>query len=410
MSIKIRLSILNFLEFFVWGAWLLSAGVYMSTELQFTGIQIGAVYATMGITSLFMPAIMGVVADRWIAVERVFGFSHWIVAALLLALTQVTDFTWFYCIMFVMNAFYMPTVALNYSLSYSLLAKYELDIVKTFPSIRVWGTIGFILAAWTIDAMQWSMGKEQFLLSAGASLCLGCFAFVLPKTIKENVAKNAFWRMLRFDALEILKNRRLLVFFLFSILLGSILQITNIWGVPFLNDFAIDYPDAFAVKHSVFLLSLSQISETVFILTIPFFYKKYGIKKVIMISMIAWVLRFGFFAVGGPEGIGLSFLIASMIIYGMAFDFFNISGSLFVDQETPKEMRSSAQGLFAVMTGGVGPILGAYCSGYIVDYFTTNSLKEWPVIWFVFAGYALVIAIAFAILFKYKHPKKNREN
>lgn len=410
MGIKLRLSILNFFEFFVWGSWLLSAGVYMSTTLGFTGVQVGAVYATMGITSLFMPTLMGVIADRWVRVEKLFGYSHWVIVGLMLLLTQAQDFKMFYVVMFLVNAFFMPTIALNYSVSYAVLSKLKLDIIKTFPPIRVWGTIGFIVAAWVIDLMHWSNSKNQFFLSIGASVFLGVYAFSLPKTsIPESGTKQeskSFWKMFGGEAITIFKNTRLLIFFIFSIFMGSLLQITNIWGVPFLNDFAANYPDAFAVRHSVFLLSLSQISETVFILAIPFFYKKFGIKMVVIISMMAWVFRFGFFGIGSPEGIGLGFLIASMIIYGMAFDFFNISGSLYVEEETPEIVRSSAQGLFALTTGGLGPIIGAYSSGYIVDFFTGNNIKDWPTIWYVFAGYALVITSAFIVFFKYRHTPK----
>lgn len=407
MNIKLRLSILNFLEFFIWGSWLLSMGVYMSTNLNFSGVQVGSIYATMGITSLFMPAIMGVIADRWLQVEKLFGFSHLMVACLMLAITQVKDFNTFYMLIFLMNSFYMPTIALNYSMSYSSLSNFNLDIIKTFPSIRIWGTIGFIIAAWVIDVMNWSVGKQQFLLSAGASFLLGFFALTFPKTSVSNTSDKSISQTFISDSLKIFRNRRLLIFFVFSILLGSILQITNIWGVPFLNDFVKEYPNAFAVRHSVFLLSLSQISETVFILAIPFFYKKYGIKTVILLSMVAWVFRFSFFAIGSPEGVGLAYLIASMIIYGMAFDFFNISGSLYIEQETPDKIRSSAQGLFAVTTGGFGPILGAYCSGYIVDFFTINGTRDWFSIWMIFSIYALVIAVLFSFLFKHKHVLNN---
>jgi NHS family xanthosine MFS transporter len=410
MNIKVRLSILNFFEFFVWGSWLISAGVYMSSKLLFTGVQIGAVYATMGITSLFMPTIIGVIADRWIPAEKLFGYCHWLIVGLLLLLTQVESFSYFYTIMFLVNCFYMPSISLNYSVSYSVLSKLNLDIIKNFPSIRVWGTIGFIVAAWSIDLMDWSTSEYQFFLSAGASAFLGIYAFTFPKSSvskpENKIESKSFLQRFGNEALMIFKNKRLLIFFIFSIFMGSVLQITNIWGVPFLNDFALNYPESFAVRHSVFLLSLSQISETIFILAIPFFYKKFGIKIVILISMIAWVFRFGFFGIGNPEGMGLGFLIASMIIYGMAFDFFNISGSLYVEEETPENMRSSAQGLFAMTTGGLGPILGAYGSGYIVDFFTNNSLKDWPTIWFVFTGYALVIALCFAMFFKYIHKRK----
>ncbi len=403
MNIKFRLTVLNFLEFFAWGAWLLSAGAYMYATLHFTGLQIGAVYGTLGIASLFMPAIMGIIADKWMNAERLFGLSHIILAVLLFWLSGVKDFNTFYMIVFLISMFYMPTIALNNSVSYAILEREGFDIVKVFPPIRVWGTIGFILAAWTVDLLGWKLGMEQFLVSAVASLVLGIYAFTLPGVPPSGASeKKSLAQKLGLDAFSLFKDRKLAIFFVFSMLLGAALQITNIWGVPFLEDFSEAYKGYFAVEHSVIILTLSQISETVFILTIPFFLKKFGIKNVMLMSMFAWVLRFAFFGIGNPAG-GLVFLILSMIIYGMAFDFFNISGSLFVEKETKPAMRSSAQGLFMLMTNGLGAIMGAYASGYIVDKYTVDNVKDWPTIWFIFAAYALIIAIAFALLFKYKH-------
>ncbi len=403
MSIKLRLTILNFLEFFAWGAWLLSAGAYMDVTLKFTGIQIGAVYGTLGFASLFMPAIMGIIADKYLNAERVFGLSHIILAFLLYSLTTVSDFSSFYMIVFLISMFYMPTIALDNSISYAILERNKYDIIKVFPPIRVWGTIGFILAAWTTDLLGWKVGKEQFLVSAVASFILGIYSFTLPAIQpSKSTEKKTLAERFGLDAFSLFKNNKMAVFFIFSILLGAALQITNIWGVPFLDSFKTDYKGYFAVEHPVVLMTLSQISETIFILTIPFFLKKFGIKKVMIFSMVAWVFRFALFGIGNPaEGFG--FLILSMIVYGMAFDFFNISGSMFVEKETKKSMRSSAQGLFMMMTNGFGAILGAYASGYIVDLYSKEGVKDWQTIWFIFAAYALVITIAFALIFKYKH-------
>lgn len=410
MSIKLKLIVLNFLEFFAWGAWLLSAGAYMYNTLHFSGIQIGAVYGTLGISSLFMPAIMGIVADRWLNAERVFGISHLILGGLLIWISGVTDFNTFYLVIFLISMFYMPTIALNNSISYAILEKNNFDIVKVFPPIRVWGTVGFILAAWMVDILGWKVSKGQFFVSAVASILLGIYSFTLPGVPPEKSESKTMMQRLGLDAFVLFKDKKMAVFFIFSLLLGAALQITNIWGVPFLEDFAVDYKGYFAVEHSLFLMTLSQISETLFILTIPFFLKKFGIKRVMLMSMGAWVLRFAFFGIGNPGG-GFVFLILSMIIYGMAFDFFNISGSLFVEKESKPSMRSSAQGLFMLMTNGIGAILGSYASGFIVDRFTNSEgVKDWQTIWFIFAGYALIIATSFALLFKYKHnPEEETE-
>jgi NHS family xanthosine MFS transporter len=198
----------------------------------------------------------------------------------------------------------------------------------------------------------------------------------------------------------------MIVFFIFAMLLGAALQITNTFGVPFLNDFTKVFPDSFAVKHPNILMSVSQISETLFILTIPFFLYRFGIKKVMLLSIFAWVFRFGLFAVGNPDT-GFFLLVLSMIIYGMAFDFFNISGSLFVEKEAEINIRASAQGLFMLMTNGFGAFLGGTASGWVVDYFTTDGIKNWHNIWFTFAAYTLLLGIIFPFVFKYKHdPEK----
>jgi len=408
MPIRFRLIVMNFLEFFVWGSWLISLGGYMIVQLQFTGGQVGAVYATMGIASLFMPALMGIVADRWLNAERVFGTLHIIGALLLLwasTITSVNQYPLFYLIMLFNSMAFMPTIALNNTVSYIVLEKNKYDIVKDFPPIRVWGTIGFIAAMWLVDFLGFTKSPMQLYVSAGSGLLLGIYAFTMPacKPVPNTEKKN--WvQALGLDAFVLFKQQKMLVFFIFALLLGAALQITNAFGGAFLDDFKTSYPNSFGVQHPNLLLSISQISETLFILTIPFFLQKFGIKKVMLMSILAWVLRFALFGIGNP-GEGLHWLVLSMIIYGMAFDFFNISGSLFVEKEADVTIRASAQGLFMLMTNGIGAYLGGTLSGMVVDYFTQNGIKNWPAIWFSFAGYALVLAILFPIVFKYNHTE-----
>ncbi len=410
MGIKFRITVMNFLQFFAWGAWLISLGGYMIVKLGFTGVQVGSVYATMGIASLFMPALMGIVADRWINAERLLGISHIFVAGLLFWASFVTDYNTLYWIMLFVSMFYMPTIALNNTVSYSILEQNSFDIVKDFPPIRVWGTVGFIAAMWIIDLFGWTVSPIQLYLSSAASVVLGIYAFTVPACPPENKSKgDSIVSALGLDAFVLFKQRKMSVFFIFSMMLGAALQITNTFGEPFLHDFAGLYPDSFAVQHPSVLMSVSQMSETLFILTIPFFLYKFGIKKVMLMSMFAWVLRFALFGIGNPGG-GFTFLILSMIIYGMAFDFFNISGSLFVELEAEPRIRASAQGLFMIMTNGFGAFIGGVSSGWIVDYFTVNGVKNWPNIWFTFAAYALVIAVAFMFLFKYKHKPEAVKN
>lgn len=409
MNIKGRLIVMNFLEFFVWGAWLISMGGYMIVTLKFTGGQVGSIYATMGLASLFMPTIIGIVADRWINAERLLGICHIIGAIALFNAAQVTDYDTMYYIMLINSMFYMPTIALNNSVSYAALQKEGIDVVKFFPPIRVWGTVGFVVAMWVIDLGYWSLSPLQLYVSAASGLLLGLYAFTLPACPPARVKRgNSFFSYIGLDAFVLFKKPRTAVFFIFAMFLGAALQITNTFGEAFIHSFTAGYPNSFAVKHPSILMSISQISETLFILTIPFFLQRFGIKKVMLMSIFAWVLRFGLFGFGNP-GDGFILLVLSMIIYGMAFDFFNISGSLFVKNEADDSILSSAQGLFMLMTNGVGAFLGGILSGWLVDYFTVGEERDWQSIWLAFAGYTLVLGIVFPFVFKYKHSSAGAE-
>ncbi len=382
----------------------------MIVKLHFTGGQVGGIYATMGLASLFMPALLGIVADRWINAERLLGICHIIGGLLLFWASTVTDPNLMYWIMLLNSMVFMPTIALNNTVSYTVLKQKGLDVVKDFPPIRVWGTVGFIIAMWVVDLCGWSLSPLQLYIGSLTAFFLGIYALTLPKCppTKTN-KKRTLFSALGLDALVLFKQRKMAIFFIFAALLGAALQITNTFGEPFLHDFAKNpvYASLFAVTHPGILMSVSQMSETLFILAIPFFLRRFGIKNVMLMSMFAWVLRFGLFGVGNP-GDGLILLILSMIIYGVAFDFFNISGSLFVETEAKPEIRASAQGLFMVMTNGIGAFIGGRASGWVVDHFTAaDGMKDWQNIWFVFAGYALVIGILFAIFFKYKHVPKS---
>lgn len=410
MGIKFRLTVMNFLQFFVWGAWLLSFGKYLGATLHFSGEQIGAVFMTLGIASIFMPGLMGIIADRWVSANKLFAILHIVGAFLLFLAARETDFDSLYLVMLLYLMLYMPTIALDNTVSYAILEKNGYDIVKVFPPIRVWGTIGFIVAVWIVDIFGWGLTNYQLYFSAIFSMVLGLYSLTLPNVgIAKSDKKKTLAQAMGLDALVLFKSKKMAIFLIFAMLLGAALQITNMWGEAFLHDFSkiAAYKDVFAVKNNGILMSISQISETLFILTIPFFLKRFGIKKVMLMSMFAWVFRFGLFGIGYPTGFGLALLILSMIIYGMAFDFFNISGSLFVEMEVKSDIRASAQGLFMIMTNGLGAMAGAYGSGVIVQLFTHNGIRAWPDIWYIFAGYALIIGIFFIFLFKYKHnPEK----
>lgn len=419
MSVKLRLIIMNFLQYFIWGSWLISLGAYTSNILGFDGVQVGSFFATMGFASLFMPGLMGVVADKWIPAEKLLGICHLLGAAFLVAASFQVDYAPLYTLMFLSVAFYMPTISLSNTVAYNALEKAGKDIVKDFPPIRVWGTIGFICAMWTVDLTGFKSSEMQLILAASAAVILGIYSFSLP-TCQTNPhsGSGSLIDSLGLRAFTLFKSKQMAIFFIFSMLLGAALQITNGFGDTFLRSFAVDpeFANSFGVKHSVILLSVSQMSETLFILAIPFVLRRFGIKRVMLISMFAWVLRFGLFGMGDPGG-GLWMLILSMIVYGMAFDFFNISGSLFVEQSTDSSIRASAQGLFMIMTNGIGAVLGSYGAGWVVEHYTELKAFEgfadkvrvghWDTVWFIFAAYALVVAIVFALVFKYKHdPEK----
>lgn len=406
-SLKYRLIIMNFLQFFIWGSWLISLGGYLGTVLHFEGGQIGAIFATMGIASLIMPGLTGIIADKWINAERLYGICHLLGAVFLIYASTATTFEQMHWAMLLNLLVYMPTLSLTNTICYNALEKANMDVIKDFPPIRVWGTIGFICAMWVVDLTGFKHSSMQFYVAASAAIALGIYAFTLPKCPPAKTENKTLLSSFGLDALVLFKNRRIATFLLFSMLLGAALQITNTYGDLFLSSFKDipEYANSFGVKHSVILLSISQISETLFILAIPFILRSFGIKTVMLMSMAAWVLRFALFGLGNP-GDGLTLLILSMIVYGMAFDFFNISGSLFMEKESDHSIRASAQGLFFMMTNGLGAIIGGYASGAVVDHFSVYGssgqllARDWPAIWYAFAAYAFVIGILFFFAFK----------
>ncbi len=403
---------MNFFQFFVWGAWLITIANFWFGTKQWDGTQFGLVFGTMGIASLFMPTLTGIIADRWINAEKLYGVLHILYALVLFYLPQVETPTYFIYVMLLAMCFYMPTIALSNSISYTALKNSkDADVVKDFPPIRVWGTIGFIAAMWLTNLSGNKATAYQFYIAGIAAILLGFYSFTLPKCKPQHVKgeKASFIESLGLEAFKLFGTYKMALFFIFSMFLGGALQLTNAYGDVYLSEFANvpEYADSFVVKYSTIIMSISQISETLFILAIPFFLKRFGIKQVMLISMLAWVLRFGLFAYGNPTD-GLWMIVMSCVVYGMAFDFFNISGSLFVETNTDSKIRSSAQGLFMMMTNGFGAIIGSYTSGWAIDkFFTHNKVRDWHTIWLSFAAYALVIAIAFAIMFKHKHNPKD---
>ncbi|MDD4198716.1 MAG: nucleoside permease [Paludibacter sp.] len=409
MGLKLRLTIMSFFQYMIWGAWLITIGVFWFENRKWSGAEFGAIFSTIGIASVFMPALFGIIADKWMNAEKMYGILHILSGIAIFSLTRVNDPVSFFWVMLIAMVFYMPTIALSNSVAYNALKSNGYDVVKVFPSIRVWGTIGFIAAMWITNLSGNKATEVQFYLSAAFSMMLGIYSFSLPACpppLKEKKEINLA-DSLGLKAFKLFANYKMAVFFIFSMFLGAALQLTNMYGDVFLDDFKNipQYADSFVVRYSTIIMSISQISETLFIFAIPFFLKKFGIKNVMLMSMAAWVLRFALFGFGNPDN-RLWMLILSMVVYGMAFDFFNISGSLFIETSTDTSIRSSAQGLFMMMTNGFGAMVGSFASGIIIDkYFMVDGLKNWQGIWFTFAAYAAVIAILFAILFKHKHEK-----
>ena len=410
---------MNFLQFGVWGAYLTSMGSYLAAS----GLAsyIGMFYAMQGVVSLFMPAIVGIIADRWVPAQRLLGACHLLAATFMgsagyYALQMGEEGTvWTLFALYTLSvAFYMPTIALSNSVAYSILESRGEDTVAAFPPIRVWGTVGFIFSMLACDFLGYQHSALQFIQSAVLGAILGLYCFSLPECpTAESHGRRGLAEALGVKAFALFKQRRMALFFIFSMLLGVSLQITNGFANPFISAFKDipEYASTFGANHAKALISLSQISETLCILLIPFFLKRFGIKYVMLIAMLAWVLRFALFGLGNPGG-GVWMFILSMIVYGIAFDFFNISGSLYVNEQTDDSIRSSAQGLFMIMTNGVGATIGTLMAQAVVNRFVytqTDGLQQiagWQTSWLIFAAYSLVVAIMFALLFKNRYAQK----
>ena len=425
-ALQFRLIVMNFLEFAVWGSDLICMGRYLAEHGM--GTHIGIFYSIQGIVSIFMPALMGIVADRWIPAQKCLSLCHLLAGLFMgaagiygLSAGAAVEFGPLFALYALSVAFYMPTIALTNSVAFNALVKAGMDTVKDFPPIRVFGTVGFIVMEWTIDLLGFQSTAHQFVVSGGLSLLLAAYSLSLPNCdINKTEGKVDLVEALGLKAFALFKQKKMALFFIFCMFLGVSLQITNGFATPFLGSFAAapEFVDSFAVKHSTMLVSISQICEAVCILLIPFFLKRFGIKNVMLLAMFAWVLRFALFGAGNPAMPGVLLFVLSCIVYGFAFDFFNISGALYVDQETDPSMRSSAQGLFMVMTNGVGATVGTLAAQAVVNknVYALGEAAEfaqvwdgWKMSWYSFAAYALVVAIAFWIFFPKTPVNKNLE-
>lgn len=411
LALKARLSVLGFLEFAVWGAYLTSLGAYLARIGL--GENIAWFYAVQGVVSLFMPALIGIVADRWIQAQKTLSLCHLIAGAFMLGAglyalsVPAPDVTILFSLYTVSVAFFMPTIGLSNSVAYSALDRAGLDTVKHFPPVRVFGTVGFICAMLFVNFTGFQNTAAQLVTSGVLSFCLALYSLTMPKCpVSKGGTKKSLYDALGLKAFALFKDRHMAIFFIFSMLLGVSLQITNGFANPFIQSFGSvsEFSDAWGVHNANALISISQMSEALCILLIPFFLRRYGIKTVMLMAMFAWVFRFGFFGLGNP-GSGVWLFVLSMIIYGVAFDFFNVSGSLYVDKKTTVDIRSSAQGLFMIMTNGIGATIGTLCAQAVINHYVYSQpegmvqIHGWSTSWLIFAGYALVVGVLFLLLF-----------
>ena len=433
---KFRLSLMNFMEFAVWGAYLTCMGNYLG--IAGLGDKISWFYAIQGIVSIFMPTLMGIIADKYIQPQRVLGLCHLVAGGFMLGCwwlgyqagfgQELEDKSLFIALYTLSVAFFMPTIALTNTTAFTILKNNGLDTVKDFPPIRVLGTVGFIVTMWFVNCAVWEDGAfsltladnahkfqytyMQFFVSGLLSMVLFLYCFTLPQCkLEKKEQEVSLAETLGLNAFKLFKTQKMALFFIFSALLGMCLQVTNGYAGPFITSFKGSADAAvatsFAANNATLLTSISQISEALCILMIPFFLKRYGIKVVMLMSMFAWVFRFGFFGIGNPAMPGVIMFILSCIVYGVAFDFFNVSGGIFVDQECEPSIKASAQGLFMMMTNGVGATVGTLAAGEIVNHYCSwegGFLQgDWTTCWFIFSAFALAVGVSFALVF---HPDK----
>ncbi|MBR5087766.1 MAG: MFS transporter [Muribaculaceae bacterium] len=430
MNLKVRLIVMNFLEFAVWGAYLTCMGNYLGKAGM--GGEIAWFYAIQGIVSIFMPTLMGIIADKFIQPQKMLGICHLLAGVGMIALFSMgasaaePNKAMFITLYTLSVAFYMPTLALSNTAAFTIMKDNGMDTVKDFPPIRVFGTIGFIATMWFVNCATLDNGSffftlaenankfqythYQFLVSGILSIVLFAYCFTLPQCKLVKKESQSLAETMGLSAFKLFKSKKMAMFFIFSMLLGMSLQVTNGYATPFLTHFKgmTEYANTFAANNATMLVSLSQISEALCILLIPFFLKRYGIKVVMLIAMFAWVFRFGFFGLGNPAMPGVILFVLSCIVYGVAFDFFNVSGAMFVDNECDPNVKASAQGLFMLMTNGLGATIGTLAAGEVINKFCSWNesgflVGDWQTPWFIFAGFALAVAVAFWILFKYKH-------
>ena len=390
---RFQLSIMMFLQFFIWGAWYVTMGTYLDKVLHATGMQVGAAYSAMAIATIFSPIFVGMIADRFFSAQKLLGVLHIVGAALLYYITRIDNPSFFYWIVLLYSLMYAPTLALANSVAFRQMN----DPAKEFPSVRFLGTIGWIAVGWMIDKvfkLQTAQLAQTFIIAAVASGILGFLSFTLPDTPpKAKGTKTTMAKVLGADALVLFKDRSFTVFLIASILICIPLS--------FYYSFTNLYLTEAGMKNVTSSMTLGQFSEALFILLIPFFFRRLGVKWMIAIGMIAWAVRFLFFSYGDAAA-NLWMLFAGIILHGVCFDFFFVTGQIYTDSKADIKIQSSAQGLITMATYGVGMWIGTLLSGYVKDYYTVDKIVTWKSVWLVPAGIAVAVLLFFLILFNEK--------
>ncbi len=392
-SIRVQLSIMMFLQFFVWGCWYATVGNYLSQNLGFNGAVIGGIFSTISIAAIISPLFVGIIADRFFEAQSVLAVSHIIGAGILYYLSSVSNPDTFYWVLLIYSIFYMPTLALTNAVSFYQMSSPE----KEFPGIRVLGTIGWIIAGLIISFAKLEASSTQFIVAAAASLITGLYCFTLPNTPSESKGQPInVGKLLGLDALKLMKNRNFAVLVISSFLVSIPLNFYFAFANNFLNEAGMEFAAA--------KMTLGQASEIIFMLLMPFFFSRLGVKKMILVGILAWILRYVLFAYGDNQTMVWMFY-SGILLHGICYDFFFVTGQIYVDNEAPEEVRASAQGLITLATYGIGMYLGAIIAGQIVNNYTImeNGAEvghDWTQIWMIPAGLAVAVLIIFLIFFR----------
>lgn len=388
-----KLSFMMLLEYFIWGSWYVTMSTYMAQYLNASGVQIGAAYSALAIATMISPFFIGMVADRYFAAQRIMGVLHIVGAMLLYLATQIEDNTTFYWVILIYSLLYMPTIALSNSIAFHQMS----DPGKMFPWIRVFGTVGWIISGLMIIALKIEGTEFTFQMAAIASLVLGLFSFALPDTPPKGKATEPASSAIGTEAFVLFKDKPYLVFFIAAVLVCIPLSFYYGFANLFLNEAG--------MENAAGKMTLGQVSEALFILAIPFLFYRIGVKNMVLIGMVAWFLRYICFA-HGDSGANLWMLYAGIILHGICYDFFFVTGYMYTERKAGAKIKNAAQGLFTFATYGLGMFIGTWFSGFTADYYTQNGQFNWTSIWYVPAGIAVFVLLYFLVFFREKREIK----